>query len=466
MAIARLERRKIMVQSLAQAMGKFVQQLRVDNLPPHVVEKARACLLNAYCVGLVGARAPSLSTPRNAVLAAYGEQEAGATILGDGRKTAIAGAVVANSALFHARTQEDSLGAAHFGTILVPLLTALCEAKNIATTEIIPALVAGYEIGGLLENKYAGKTTPVGIRASALYGPIAGAAAASRLFGLDADRTAAAIAMASASCGGTLQCWADGSDEWRYQVGMAAANGYIATELARAGHVYAPFALEGQTGLIRAFARDQEDAGRLAETLGKEWMIEQVTFKPFPVCVFNQTPVLAALQVSKQGIDVAGIDNIVVRVNPYVYGYSGMNTHGPFDTFAGMLMSTPTCVSIALIHGEPDVHHLCNFTDERVNALMKKVRVIPDPSLSLHSAGVEVRLKNGSAKSDVQELEASDFSYGRDQLLSYLRRFGERQNIPDRSFDIVSSFVQGLPNGKITSVLSAFDLVSDEAKRI
>jgi hypothetical protein len=59
-------------------------------------------------------------------------QRDGATLLGDGRKTSVGGACLANSALFHGRAQEDTCGAAHFGTILIPLLTALVEARGSA----------------------------------------------------------------------------------------------------------------------------------------------------------------------------------------------------------------------------------------------------------------------------------------------------------------------------------------------
>jgi hypothetical protein len=46
----------------------------------------------------------------------------GATLFGDGRRTVVAGACLANAALVHGRSQEDTCGAAHLGVSIVPLV--------------------------------------------------------------------------------------------------------------------------------------------------------------------------------------------------------------------------------------------------------------------------------------------------------------------------------------------------------
>src|SRR5690606_24218759 len=154
-------------------------------------------------------------------------------------------------------------------------------------TDLIPALVAGYEVGGLLEKTYAGQTTPAGFRSTATYGAVAAAAAAARLMRLDAGKTTAAVSNAVSFTGGVLQSFVDGTDEWRYQPGIVARNGLVAAELARAGSVSAPHALEGKAGLVRSFARVECDVEQLASELGKTWSIHRVTFKPFPACASN-----------------------------------------------------------------------------------------------------------------------------------------------------------------------------------
>ena len=94
---------------------------------------------------------PYAPIARAAALALDGEVQGGATLFLDGRRTTVGGACLANSALFHGRAQEDTCGAAHFGTILIPLLTALIEARRYPLAVLIPAVVAGYEAGGVIE---------------------------------------------------------------------------------------------------------------------------------------------------------------------------------------------------------------------------------------------------------------------------------------------------------------------------
>src|SRR3954471_24616456 len=117
--------------SLAQLMGEFVAGLQTTSVPAVVVEKARTLLLNGYGIGLGCHDTPYAPVARRAALAADGERPDGATILGHGARVGVGWAAVANAALFHGRAQEDTCGAAHFGATLIPLLTAIIEAKKL-----------------------------------------------------------------------------------------------------------------------------------------------------------------------------------------------------------------------------------------------------------------------------------------------------------------------------------------------
>ena len=145
--------------SLSQSMASFIHRLDTARMPPEIVEKARVCLLNGYGMGLDCHDTPYAPVARAAALAMDGEQRNGATLLGDGRKTSIGGASLANAALFHGRAQEDTCGAAHFGTILIPLLTALIESRDYPIDRLVPALVAGYEAGVLVGPSLRGGQT-------------------------------------------------------------------------------------------------------------------------------------------------------------------------------------------------------------------------------------------------------------------------------------------------------------------
>ena len=440
---------------LVETFAAFIARLDAETIPAEVLERARICLLNGYGVGLGCHDTPYAAVARKAVLAMDGEQAHGATLLGSGRKTSPGGAILANAALFHGRAQEDASGAAHFGTELIPLATAMIETGRYPLDRLLPALLAGYEIGGLLEEAYAGKTTPAGLRASTVYGPLACAALAARLMDLPKDRIAAALSLAASFTGGNLQAFADGSDEWRYQVGMVARSGLVAAELARAGARTAPHAIEGSAGLIRTMARSEPDAAALTAKLGDEWKIHRVAFKPFPVCAFNQSPVTAALRL-RAAIGGAEPRRVTVRMNPYEMGYTGMDAAGPFDSISGTLMSIPFCVASTLIHGAPSMQRMTTYDDPEVNALMERVELVSDDRVATLCCTIETELSDGTRALEELSMTASDYAYGWDETVALIRRIGAESGVPRRAYDLIEAFCRDLPAGSIAMVLDAF----------
>jgi 2-methylcitrate dehydratase PrpD len=442
-------------------LAKFLVGLRTENMPPEVVQKARVCLYNAFGMGINGHATPFAPVARAAALALDGEVAGGATLFLDGRRTTVGGACLANSALFHGRAQEDTCGAAHFGTILIPMLTAMIEARGYPLSRLIPALVAGYEAGGVLEKALSGKTTPGGFRSSAIYGTIAASAAAAKLMELSAEQTAAALANAVSFAGGVLQSFADGTDEWRYQVGVVARNGLVAAELARAGSVSAPNAFEGKSGFARAFGRIDLDTNLVA-SLGTDWAILRVAFKPFPVCAFNQTPVTGALVLREQLR--AAPAKVRVRMNPYETGYAGMDAVGPFSTISGTLMSIPFCIATTLVHGAPTARHMTTYDDPAVNDLITRVELVSDASIPILSAVIEAETADGAKQVREQRMTAADYAYDLPTLSAMLRRIGGEEDVPMSAFDRLERFVERLPQGSIDDVISVFTLAPSQAR--
>jgi 2-methylcitrate dehydratase PrpD len=441
--------------TVTRRIAQFIHDIDFDRVPADVAEKTRVCLLNGYGMGLGCHDTPYAAVARRAALAIDGEQPGGATLLGDGRKTSVAGAALANSALFHGRAQEDTCGAAHLGTIVIPLLTALVETGRAPVRRLLPALLAGYEAGGVLEKAYAGKTTPGGFRASPLYGACAAAMATGKILGFDAPTLESTLANAASFTGGTLQSFADGTDEWRYQVGVAARLGLVAAELARAGSVSAPRAIEGKAGLVRAFARADCDPDAVTAGLGSDWAVHRVTFKPFPVCAFNQTPVTAALAL-REVLGTAEIDGVTVRMNPYEVGYAGMDARGPFSTISGTLMSIPFCIAVTLLRGAPTMQLMTRYDDARVNALVERVQLIADDSIAQLCCRIDVRTRDGRTVTREQTMTFSDYSYDRRGVSRLVRRVGAETAIPTSAYDRLERFVDRLPDADLAEVLTSF----------
>lgn len=443
--------------TLTKVLAEFLVQLgrQPRKIPPEVMEKARLLLFNGYGIGLACYGTPYAEVAARAALAIHGEQSNGATMLADGRKTSMLGAALANSALFHGRAQEDASGAAHLGGILIPLLTAAAETGHMPLDRLLPALIAGYEVGGLLESTYASHTTPFGLRSSTIYGALAAAASASVALDLNAEQTAAALANAASFAGGILQSFADGTDEWRYQLGMTAQNGWFAAELARAGSVSAPHAIEGKNGFVRAFAHVDCDVTALAAEVGKTWFIHRVVFKPYPVCAFNQTPVNAALQLrEKLGSKVP--KRIRVHMNPYETGYAGMDSKGPFHSVSGTLMSIPFCIANTLLHGAPTLRAMMVYDDPEVAVLIANTDLVSDPSVAVLSCVIEAALETGETITESLIMTAKNYNYSRPQLRTLIERVCAEVGVNAYACHELERFVDAPSSVGLSTVLSQF----------
>ncbi|WP_050421416.1 MmgE/PrpD family protein [Bradyrhizobium tropiciagri] len=441
--------------SLTRSLGEFVAGLVQDRVPDDILAKARTCLFYNLGVARGSNMTPYAASARNASIALHGLDANGATMLGDGRKTALLGAVFANAALFHGRTQDDTCGAAHIGAMVIPALVALAEVKRWPLAHFLPALIAGYEVGGLLEAVGSAGSTVEGFRASPLYGSMAVAAASAHFMQLPAAKVDAAIANAASVTGGLLQPIEDGTEEWRFQLGFAAVNGVMAASLTAQGNLTSPLALEGSRGLFQVFTKRGIDSSHVAARLGQDWALRRVTFKPFPVCAFNQTPISAALRL-REMIAGRNVDRVEVRMNPYETGYAGMDARGPFTTIAGTLMSVPFCVSHALLRGAPTIHSMLEFDDAAVNALASRIELQGDPSVGRLSCAIVLELEDGAVLRDEMARTPNDYDFSAAQVEELVRSMGEEANVRQAAYDSIAAFARELPHGDIESMLKAF----------
>lgn len=438
---------------LAKRISEFVVALDADRIAPETRCKLNACIVNGFGIALGGRDTPYYRTAAKAVAGVDGAT-GDVTLLYDGRKSTVTNASFVNSALFHGRAQEDTCGTVHVGAVVIPMLTALLETQRYPAERFLPALLAAYEVSGLFDLPYGRITAPVGFRATPLYGTLGAAAAAGYLMGLDANQMASALANAASFSGGILQSFVEGSDEWRYQVGVAARNGLTAATLAQAGSVSASEAFEGKAGFVAAFVRTSCDVDALASRLGRDWAIQRVTFKPYPVCAFNQTPVSAALAVRKE-VEVEKILAVRVRMNPYETGYPGMDAKGPFNSISGTLMSIPFCIATTLVHGVPSMSHMTAYGDPAVAALIGRIDLITDEGIPNLSTLIEVDTPSGTV---VQKkyMTTADYAYDRAGVSALVRRIGREQNISDNVYDRLEAFVDGLPGSSIQDVIALF----------
>jgi hypothetical protein len=311
-----------MSDTLAQRLARFAMGLRYEDLPPQIVDKAKACILHCIGVGLAGHGSGAVRAARAAILAEEASPENGATILVTGERATPYGAAFVNSSLMHAKLQEDAYHTgSHPGVMIVPAALAVAETRGKGGRDLIAAVAAGYEIEAAMTADFIPRSNEQGFRSSPTYGPFGAAIAAGHLLGLSPEQAAHAIGYAATFAAGTFE-GGDGTDIMVLQVSQAARSGLLAAYLAEQGARASSTSLEGPIGFYYAFTGDTEGVDSLADHLGTRWEIMDVTLKRYPTSMFNQPPIHVILSLTERhDLKPDQIESILVEMNDFETTY-------------------------------------------------------------------------------------------------------------------------------------------------
>jgi len=266
---------------LAARIARAVSAVSADDLPAAVTDKVKLCL-----VDLIGCAFESRELPwsRQAQLIAEraSDQKAGASVIGSSEAATFADAAFVNAVMGHGLVREDmhSGSISHLGIVVLPVLLALSQYRRTGGRDFIAAALAGYEVGGqvgraVMDAEVARIHRPTGIT-----GPVAAAAAGSRLLGLSIEQTTSAIALGANTTLGFNQWAHTGGSEMFFHAGFAARNALSAVRLAENGAFASPSALDGEAGLFASLKK--RSAASKVEVFKAAPEILSVYHKPVP----------------------------------------------------------------------------------------------------------------------------------------------------------------------------------------
>ena len=375
------------------ALAAFASETRINRLPGPIREKARACLLYGIAVALASTKAEE-----PACVARFLDRRAatgGARRILDGKPMPAGEAALANAVLFHLRVQDDAHACGHFGAVVLPSALAVAEETGASGAALLAAVVAGYEVALRIGRDHGAAISRRGFRTTPVYGVFGAAAAAGRLFGLDAPCMANALSLAANFAGGLRAFVASGTSEYVIEAGFAARNGIDAAGLADEGMVATADALDGEAGFFRAFAGDDADHGRrLTADLGTVFEMDAVTYKPYPICQFHRGIVRGIADLRQQA-EGAAPDAIEIRMHPFEANFVGVRHAGPVTRRAQAFMSAPCLAAIAWHAGTVTFQALQDFDNARFGETMARVRVIADESRDRYEPAIRVALADG-----------------------------------------------------------------------
>ncbi|RYC32441.1 MmgE/PrpD family protein [Lichenibacterium minor] len=365
-------------------LSAFVAGLRADALPPAVVERTRLLVLDL--VGnAVRARHDAESTPSLLrAVEALGLASGPARVFADPRGYAPAGAALVNAVLGHSLDFDDTHAEAvlHPGAPVIPAALAAAEMAGASGADALAGIVAGYEVALRLALALpAGAHYDRGFHPSATCGAFGAAAAAARVFGLDAAGVASALGIALSQAAGSLQFLANGAWTKRFQVGWAGFAGLTAATLAREGFKGAAEPVEGRHGFLRSYAPDP-DPGRVCGDLGSAFELMATGVKPYPSCRWGHAGIDAALALRAElGLRPDEIESAVLgvsRAGALLVGEPAARKADPRNVVDGQF-SGPFVIAVALSTGRMDWDSYRLLDDPAIRALLPRVTVEVDP---------------------------------------------------------------------------------------
>ena len=365
--------------SLARRMAKDAVAAQYADFAPEVVTKLKLCLLDLFACAF---EARNLPWSRRA--AALAEAEGGpATVLATGESASIPAAALANGVAGHGLVREDmhAGGVSHLGVVVLPALLAISQRGAMSGRDFIAAGIVGYEVGAQLGRAIVTPEFTRLFRPTGFTGPIAAAAAASRLLGLDDNAGTSAIALAANTASGLNQWPHEGAEDMFFHPGFAARSGVTAALLAELGAAGSEGALDGPAGLLTAYLgpRPIPDI-RLFSGVPE---LLAVYNKPVPACNFAQTPCQAAVAlVRSHGIESADIRAIRVSASDAAVKYPGCDHEGPFRTRLQAKMSIQFSIAAALRYGAVTEGNYERLDDPDVMRLIGSTRMAADPDFT------------------------------------------------------------------------------------
>jgi len=376
--------------SITRALARFISNISYENLPNEVKKRAKNLLLDALSTAIAGRDLPWCQMALKLVTGGKGD----ATIFGHSLKASVLDAAFVNSVLVASMAQEDFLFTFHPGMVNVPAAIAIGEKEGSSGAEVITALVIGYDVMGRVS--LGGPSIAPRFRGVSAYGPFGAAAAAGKLLKLNEDQLTNALGFAANSACGLTECWSAGTMEGNFHGGMAARNGIVAADLAKAGALAAEKSLEGKFGFYQAFAGITDQAGMAIQDIGKRFLIMETMYKPYPVCAQQQVPIDLVLRSVKQyHIDSSAIVQVIERVSSWEAAFPGSDNPGPFKNPGQTLLSAQFCAAAAFL-GKPVSSHrfyMNQYDDAEISTLAKRIRLIGERDRQTRK--IEVELKDG-----------------------------------------------------------------------
>jgi 2-methylcitrate dehydratase PrpD len=398
------------METYSETIGRFAGELKLADVPPAVVEKAKLVFLDTIGIALAS------STMDFGLMAINVARKLGgpkaSLLIGTSDRVAAANAVIANGTLAHGLDYDDTLEEAIVHTGCCAGITALAAGEEVGATgaAVLEAAIVGTEVLCKVGLVAPGKFHARGFHPTAICSTFGAAAAAGKLYGLNLNQWVDAFGLCGSQSSGIIEYLADGTWTKRIHPGWSAHGGVIATLLAKEGFRGPAKVLEGTHGFFSAFGgKNDYDFEKILE-LGQRWEIPRLTFKSYPCGSISHPYMDCALRIKqKHSPHPDKIKEVICRTaeGPVHRLWEPLaNKQKPVSSY-GAKFSLPYSIAVMLIRGRAGLEEFSEsaIRDHEVLDLAAKVRYEVDPTIDYprHFEGhVQLKMKDGSVFTEDQ----------------------------------------------------------------
>ncbi len=380
-------------QTAVSVIGEYVAAREYEDLSDLAVVRARQVVLD-----FIGTMLGGCQTELGQLAADYAAQmQPGddATIVGDGRRSTVDGAAFANATMGKFLGMDDSHRiAGHVASQLVPAALALGEQYLLSGRQLITALAVGYDVMDLVHGTVDTWQRERGMDHKGQAGTLASSVTAAKALGLDADKTAQALALSMDMACGTEQYVYDAGacDTKDLLAGYGARNGILAAKMADFGFRGPPGALDGPYGYFHAFGPGRDSANLAA--LDSD-VLARTGFKPHAGCRHVHSCVDATQALLRRGQpDLTAIASIEIDTYLEAITPDFRVNYAP-KTVGQAGFSLPVTASVILTRGNWFREDIETFDAPEAQRLRKLVKVGLDEDIQAGHPlknGCEVRI--------------------------------------------------------------------------
>lgn len=385
-------------QTLSMYLVRILEQIRREELPEPVIEKAKTCCLDflAACLSASGSKSAEIGLD-----VAMKMGRGGSTLIGRREKGTVSSAALYNGMIAHAEELDDShryVSGMHLGAVVFPAALAVGEERGLSGKDFIKAVVCGYEVASRICRCIEQGHRTRGFHSTGTVGPFGACAAAGVALNLNAEQLTQAIGIAGSMGAGLFAFLDDGATVKHLHTGRASLDGLLAALMAQAGLTGPRAVLEAGEGFFRAYTDSYDEAPLLVPFEGA-YEISNAYHKLHSACGHAFPAIDAALLLRKEIQDPAGeIASIEVRT---YRAASILEKRRPLSRQEARF-SIPFLVALTLTKGSANRSDLLNvdLSEPALLDLADKVALREDPELEsdfprLRAAILRLRTRDG-----------------------------------------------------------------------